>query len=169
MSLVHSAVHRLLGRRRQLSLLVALTGAALIGSAMVLQFIEGLEPCPLCVLQRYAFVGVVIAALLAAALPRLLARMAAWLGIVVALAGAGVGGWHVWLQQHPPVISSCGSSLEYMVMNLPLGHVLPRIFQGYGDCSKIDWTFLGISIPGWSLIWLLVLATGLYRAQGRKS
>jgi disulfide bond formation protein DsbB len=168
MALVPAAVRNTLNRRRRLAGAVALVACGLIGAAMLLQFVEGLEPCPLCILQRYAFVAVALFALLAAMLPRLPARVAAWLGVLCALAGAGTSSWHVWLQLHPPVISSCGASLEYMVMNLPLANVLPRVFQGYGDCTKIDWTFLGISIPGWSLIWTVVLAAALVRAQSRR-
>ena len=147
---------------------VVLACAGLIGFGMFLQEYEKLEPCPLCILQRYAFVAVGAAALLAALLPRLLGRLAAWLGILVAVSGAGVGAWHVWLQLHPPKVSSCGPSLEYLVSNLPLGRALPRIFQGYGDCTAIDWSFLGLTIPAWSLIWLLTLALFLGLAQRRR-
>ena len=147
---------------------VALAGAALIGFGIFLQQFEHLEPCPLCILQRYAFVLVSALALLAAALPRVLGRILAWMGIAVAFTGAGVGAWHVWLQLHPPAVSACGPSLEYLVSNLPLGRALPRIFQGYGDCTDIDWRFLGLSIPAWSLIWLLTLALSLGLAQRRR-
>jgi len=66
------------------------------------------------------------------------------------------------------VVSACGPSLEYLVSNLPLGRALPRIFQGYGDCTAIDWSFLGLTIPGWSLLCLLGLALVLGLAQRRR-
>jgi len=153
---------------RPLYLGVAIACAALVGFGIFLQEFDHLEPCPLCILQRYAFVVVGAAALLAAVLPPVLGRIVAALGIVIAVCGAGVGAWHVWLQLHPPAVSSCGPSLEYLVSNLPLGRALPRIFQGYGDCTAIDWSFLGITIPGWSLIWLLTLALLLTLAQVRR-
>jgi len=162
------ALRRHLRQAHVLYVGVALAGLSLVGFAIYLQQAKGLEPCPLCILQRYAFVTVSALALLAAVLPRLLARILAWLGIAVALAGAGVGAWHVWLQLHPPAVSACGPSLEYLVGNLPLGRALPRIFQGYGDCTVVDWTFLGISIPGWSLMWLLALGLALFAAQRRR-
>ncbi|MFI4983428.1 MAG: disulfide bond formation protein B, partial [Nevskiales bacterium] len=93
----------------------------------------------------------------------------ATIGILCALSGLGVGVWHVWLQLHPPAVSACGPSLEYLVSNLPLGRALPRIFQGYGDCTAIDWTFLGLSIPGWSIVWLGCLAAALTLAQRRRA
>jgi protein dithiol:quinone oxidoreductase len=163
-----AALRRRLTQPRALFLGVAVAGAAMIGFAIFLQEVDHLEPCPLCILQRYAFVVVSALALLAAVLPRLLACIAAWLGILLALCGAGVGAWHVWLQLHPPAVSACGPSLEYLVGNLPLGRALPRIFQGYGDCTAIEWSFLGLTIPGWSLTWLLVLALVLFLAQRRR-
>jgi len=155
-------------RPRVLYLGVALVCALLIGVALYMQFQMQLEPCPLCILQRYAFVLLGALALLAALLPAFLGRIVAALGLLVALAGAGVSSWHVWLQLHPPAVSACGPSLEYLVSNLPLGRALPRIFQGYADCTTVDWTFLGLSIPAWSLIWLLVLGITLGVAQGRR-
>jgi disulfide bond formation protein DsbB len=156
-------------RPRRLYLSVFAAAAALIGFGMYLQQIEHLEPCPLCILQRYAFVVVGLLALLAAALPRGLGRFVAALAILCALCGAGVGVWHVWLQLHPPAVSACGPSLEYLVSNLPLGRALPRIFQGYGDCTAIDWRFLGLSIPAWSLLWLCGLALVLGLALRRRA
>ncbi|HYA67046.1 MAG TPA: disulfide bond formation protein B, partial [Burkholderiaceae bacterium] len=93
---------------------VVLACAALIGFGIFLQEAEHLEPCPLCILQRYAFVLVGAAALLAALLPRRLGRLAAWMGVMIAISGAAVGAWHVWLQLHPPTVSACGPSLEYL-------------------------------------------------------
>ncbi len=156
---------------------VAVAAAALIGFAIYLQEVKGLEPCPLCILQRYAYVVVAAAALVAALLPpaapprsgpRVATRIAAWVGIVFAVAGAGVGVWHVWLQTHPPQFASCGPSLQYLVANLPLGRALPRIFQGYADCTEVTWRFLGLTIPAWSLLCLLGLAAVLWSAQRRR-
>jgi disulfide bond formation protein DsbB len=163
-----AALRKRLPRPRALYLIVAVVCALLIGAAMYLQFHENLEPCPLCILQRYAYVLVGVLALIAALLPAFLGRIVASLGIVSALTGAGVGVWHVWLQLHPPAVSACGPSLEYLVGNLPLGRALPRIFQGYADCTNVDWTFLHLSIPAWSVIWLLLIAFTLGVAVARR-
>jgi disulfide bond formation protein DsbB len=162
------ALKKRLLRPRPLYLMVAVVCAALIGAAMYLQFQKNLEPCPLCILQRYAYVLVGALALLAAVLPALLGRIVASLGVLCAVAGAGVGAWHVWLQTHPPAVSACGPSLEYLVGNLPLGRALPRIFQGYADCTEVDWTFLHLSIPAWSVIWLLLITAALVTAISKR-
>jgi disulfide bond formation protein DsbB len=148
---------RLLRRPRLLSALVALVAASLIAAAVVLQRVDQLEPCPLCILQRYAFTLVALFAALAAALPGRVSTASALLAVISALAGAGVAAWHVRLQLFPPQESSCGPSLQYLLSNLPLGRALPRIFQGYGDCTQVDWTFLRLSMPAWALVWLLAL------------
>lgn len=144
---------------RQWYAAVAATCVVLIAYAMVLQFVMDLEPCPLCILQRYAFVLVALFAGIAAALksPRV-GRVSAGLAVMSALSGAGVAAWHVKLQLFPPEIGSCGPGLAYLILELPLARALPRIFQGGGDCTAVDWSFLGLSIPAWALVWLLLLA-----------
>jgi len=150
-----------LRRRRILFGLTALIAAALIGAALLVQRIDDLEPCPLCILQRYAFLLLAIFAALAAVLPGRASGPSALLALLSGLCGAGVAAWHVRLQLFPPEQSSCGPSLQYLLTNLPLGRALPRIFQGYGDCTQIDWTFLKLSMPAWALIWFVVLSATL--------
>ena len=159
----------LLRRPRLLYGLIALVAASLIGFALVAQTVDHLEPCPLCILQRYAFTFVALFAALAALLPSGISTACALLALLSALAGAGVAAWHVHLQLFPPPVTSCGPDLQYMLSNLPLGRALPRIFQGYGDCTQIDWTFLKLSMPAWALIWLLILSATLVMALRRRS
>ncbi|HEX7156313.1 MAG TPA: disulfide bond formation protein B [Burkholderiaceae bacterium] len=158
---------RLLTRRTGFAA-VAVIAAGLIGFAVLLQQTDNIEPCPLCILQRYAFALVALSAAAAALLPRRAATVPGIAGVAFALGGAGISTWHVWLQYHPPEVSSCGPGLGYLIGNLPLGRALPRIFQGYGDCTAIDWTFLGLTIPGWALAWLLLLAAGLVVSLRRR-
>ncbi len=158
---------RLLNRPRLLMALVALAAAALIATALILQDVDHLEPCPLCILQRYAFVLVALFAALAAALPARASIVSAIFGIVSALGGAGIAAWHVQLQLFPPPQAPCGPSLQYLLTNLPLGRALPRIFQGYSDCTQVDWTFLRLSMPAWALLWLIALGAVLLVAARR--
>ena len=59
---------------------------------------------------------------------------------------------HTWLEHNPPAIADCGPDLEFMVGSFPLGEALPMIFRGSGDCSKVQWTWLHLSIAEWSLV-----------------
>ncbi len=128
--------------------------AGLIGFALYLQHARGLEPCPMCILQRYAFILVGVIALLAAIHdPGLTGRRiySALLGLAAAI-GGGMAIRHVYLEHNPPQIFDCGADLGFMLEAFPLTQALPMMFRGTGDCTKVPWTFLGLSIAEWSLI-----------------
>lgn len=132
--------------------------AGLIAFALYLQHAQNLEPCPMCILQRYAFILTGIVAL-AAALhnPRGAGRwIYAGVLMLTAGAGAGVAARHVWLEHNPPKFFDCGADLGYLMESLPLSEAWPMIFRGTGDCSKVLWRFLGLSIAEWALIWFLI-------------
>jgi disulfide bond formation protein DsbB len=144
---------------RQAYAAVAALCVAFIAYALYLQFFEDLDPCPLCILQRYAFVLVAVFAALGALLPAPRAgQILGSLALLSALLGAGLAAWHVKLQWFPPEIGSCGPGLTYLILELPLARALPRIFQGGGDCTLIDWSFLGLSIPAWAFVWFAIFA-----------
>jgi disulfide bond formation protein DsbB len=135
--------------------------AGLLGFGYYLQFAQGLEPCPLCVLQRLAFLTFGLIALLGALLgPGALGtRLLAGLGLLAALAGAGVAGRQVWLQSLPAdQVPACGPGLDYMVQNFPLGKTLAMVLRGSGECAENAWQFLGLGIAAWALVWFALLA-----------
>jgi len=139
--------------------------AGLILFAMYLQHVMNLEPCPLCILQRYAFVMVGIVALIAAKHDPQWSgrRVYGVLMVLVAGLGAGVAARHVWLEHNPPQIFDCGADLGFMVNAFPLAEALPMIFRGSGDCTEVPWRFLDLSISEWALIWFLIfVVAGLY-------
>lgn len=120
----------------------------------------GLEPCPLCWLQRFGFMGVGLVSLLAALQgPGALGlRLYGLLLSVTAGAGLGMAGRQLWLQSLPAdQVPACGPSVEYMLDVLPLAEVLTTALKGTGDCAEVVWRFLGLSIPGWSAIFFAVL------------
>ena len=157
--------------------LVAAVCIGMLAFGLYLQHVVGLEPCPMCIVQRYAMVLVALVAGIAAFLPGRRSHVVA--SIVMALL-AGFGGFTAarqsWLQWYPPEISSCGRDFYGMIENFPLQRVIPMIFRGSGDCTKIDWTFLGLSIANWSFLWFafftlagLVLAARQWgRGDGRR-
>ena len=140
----------------------ALACLLLLGYGYVLEHVDGLAPCPLCVLQRVAF-ALLLVVLVAAAAHRPRSRGGARAygiaGGLVAIAGAGIAGWHVHLQNLPPgEAPECGPGLEYMLSTFPLGETVEMIFTGSGECAEVSWSFLSLSIPAWALAWFLVLA-----------
>jgi len=137
--------------------------AGLIAVAMYFQYVAGLAPCPLCILQRVAFIGVGAVAL-AGALhnPRGWGRRV-YTGVAgaVALTGVGVAARHVWLQNLPAgQTPECGPGLAFMLDAFPLAEALALILRGSGECAEVQWRLLGLTMPGWSLLWLTVLLAG---------
>lgn len=123
--------------------------------ALYFQFAGGLEPCPLCISQRIMVLAVALV-LLAAVLHnpgRRGTRVYAILGALTALGGASISGRHVWLQHLPPdQVPACGPGLEYMFKYFALSDTLRAMVSGTGDCAKVDWTLLGLSMPAWVLV-----------------
>lgn len=150
-----------------LSLLCSLPGGALrrvylalsaicfgmLAFGLYLQHSVGLDPCPMCIVQRYALLFVAIIALLAGASGK---KMLHLLGAALLLLGAGFGAFvaarQTWLQWYPPEIATCGRDFYGMIESFPLNRAIPMIFRGSGDCSKVDWTFLGGSLANWSFV-----------------
>lgn len=132
----------------------------LLAVAAWLQFGKGLEPCPLCITQR-VFVLCTGLVLLAAAWhnPNPVGRRVyATLATLLALGGATIAARHVWLQHLPKEeVPACGPGLNYVFEHFPLTETLKLLVSGSGECSEIDWSFLGLSIPGWTLVAFLLL------------
>lgn len=135
--------------------------AGLLLTAIYFQFANGLEPCPLCISQRIMVLATALV-LLSAVLHnpgRVGIRVYAVLGALTALGGASISARHVWLQHLPAdEVPACGPGLEYMFKNFPLGETLRMMLTGTGDCAKVDWTLLGLSMPAWVLLCFLALA-----------
>lgn len=123
--------------------------------ALYLQHYQGLDPCPLCVFQRVAVISVGVVALIAAVHgPQAWGqRIYAGLMALSAFAGVVVAGRHVWLQHLPAdQVPSCGPGLDFWIAALPWQQVVQQVFQGSGECAKVDWTLLGLSLPMWTLM-----------------
>lgn len=154
-------------------LLGALLCFGLIGYALYVQYGMLMMPCPLCILQRIAFAAMG-ALFLVGSLhgPRARAGRLAYGGLVVvaAAAGAGVAARHVWLQTLPPdQVPLCTSfGLDYLVEAQGLFPALATVLAGSGECAKIDWTFLGLSMPVWTLVWFVGLAVAAVWAAAKR-
>jgi disulfide bond formation protein DsbB len=145
---------------RRVLALVAVACVAMLAFGLYLQHVVGLEPCPMCIVQRYALVLVaVVAGITAMAKSRGLLMTGSGLMVLLAGFGAFVAARQSFLQWYPPEIASCGRDFYGMIETFPLKRAIPMIFKGSGDCTKIDWTFLGGSIANWSF--LCFVAIGL--------
>jgi len=146
---------------RQMALAGALVCAGLLGTGYFLQYFQGQDPCPLCLLQRgfyYGILGVLaIGALHGPARAGAIAYSAG--AFAFAAGGIATAARHVWLQHLPPdQVPACGPDLFYMLDNLPLGRTVQLLLRGSGQCAEVHWRMLGLSIAEWSLAWFALLA-----------
>jgi disulfide bond formation protein DsbB len=157
---------------RMLNLAGFLWCAALMAYALYVQYGLHEEPCPLCVLQRVAVIATGVLFLVAWVLnpaSRGLRRLLGALIVLVALVGIGVALRHIYILNAPAgSVAECGASLDYMMDVLPLHEVLGKVLSGSGECAKVTWRFLGLSMPAWVLANLLVLAGLAVVANWRK-
>jgi disulfide bond formation protein DsbB len=145
---------------RMWNLIVVFCCASLVGFALYNQYVDYLDPCPLCIFQRVIFMAMGAVALLAALHnpARLGQQVYGWLLVTGATIGALIAGRHVWLQGLPPdEVPECGPGLNYMLENFPVTEVLSTVLRGSGSCAEVLWTFMGMSMPKWTLIWYVVL------------
>jgi len=133
---------------------------SMLSVAAYFQFVEHFEPCPLCILQRVAILIIGLVFLLAAIHdPKVVgARIYGGLITLSSLLGGSISAWHVRLQNLPAdQVPSCGPGLNFMLDNFPLSEAITMVLRGSGECAEVLWTFMGLSIPAWTLIAFVML------------
>jgi disulfide bond formation protein DsbB len=155
MQAIGTTRRRSLPTPREAFLVVTGICAALLGYGYYLEYAQGLQPCPLCLVQRGFFYAVGGTALVGALHgPRRAGTILySLLLLVFSAGGAATAGRQVWLQHLPPEkVPACGPDLLFMLENFPLMQTVQKLFKGTGECAVVDWTFLGLSIAGWALV-----------------
>ncbi len=133
----------------------------LVAYGLYIQQQYNLEPCPLCIFQRITYMVIGVLFLLAALHnPGNLGRKVyGLLQFLTALTGAGIALRHMWIQANPDkVMAECGAGFDYIFETFPLKRALDLVFKGTGECSAIDWTMFGLTIPQLSLVAFIGLA-----------
>lgn len=145
---------------RLLSLVGFLACAGAMAFALWLEHFGGLEPCPMCIFQRIAMIAAGVVFLVAAlhgpaGVGRWVYALLVWL---TAGAGAVIAGRHVWLQSLPEdQVPACGPTLDFLVDALPIWEVVTTVLSGDGNCAIIDWSWMGLSLPAWTLVGFVAL------------
>ena len=143
-------------RRQKINLAAALACVAMVLYAIYYaEGVLGLVPCPLCMFQRVCIGALGLVFLIAALHPARRTGSVIYGVLLFLVAGATVwvAGRHVWIQSQPPgTVPACGAPLDALMQMFPLLEVVRRVMTGGGECGVVDWTFLGISMPGWVLI-----------------
>lgn len=133
--------------------------ALLLGYGFYLQYHDGQNPCPLCLVQRGFYFGLLFVFLVAAIHgPRKAGSVVYGLiGLLLAAGGGATAGRQVWLQHLPAdKVPKCGPDLYFMLDNFPLSKTITNLLRGSGECAEVTWRFLGLSIAEWSLVWFVL-------------
>lgn len=133
--------------------------------AIFAQHFWNLNPCPLCIFQRIAFIisGCVFLTSAFFLEPHSKLRYKVWIHLVALIApiiGMAIALRHIFLIHKSTVdgaFNSCGANLNYMLESFPFSQVMQTVFNATGDCTKVDWTMLGFSMPIWSAVCFAVL------------
>ena len=158
--------------RRQGNLVLACAAAAAVAYAFYAQYGLDLVPCHLCIFQRVTLAATAAVFLLAALFSRPGARGALFAALVgvTGLATVATAGRHVWIQMQPEgSVPSCGADLDFMLGLFPLTEVILKVFKAGGECGKIDWSFLGLSMPAWVLVLAVALTAGGVWVNARRA
>lgn len=127
----------------------------LLAAAFYLEYVRGLEPCPLCITQRVMFLGVGLVSLIAFLHnPATIGRR--FYGLLIslwAIGGLYFAGRQLWLQSLPAdEVPACGPGISYMLDAFPVSEVIKTLLTGDGNCAEVQWTLMGLSIPGWAAV-----------------
>lgn len=149
-------------------LLVLTAAVGAVAAALYMQHVQGLQPCTMCIIQRYAFLWIGLCALVAILLPfRAIQLLASIAGILGAMGGMIAAGRNLWVMHHPDIL--CGRDpIELFLNGLPTAQWFPKVFVALGLCSDPIPPLLGLALPTWSLIGLIVLAALLGAALRRR-
>jgi protein dithiol:quinone oxidoreductase len=142
-------------KRRLFNAAGAVACFAMLGYALYAQYVLHLEPCPLCMFQRITVLALGVCFALAA-----LQHPRGWGSYVyacliaaTALATIGVAARHLYVQSLPPgSIPACGAPLEALLKMFPVTEVIRKVLRGGGECAQVNWTLLGLAMPGWVLL-----------------
>lgn len=140
---------------RHLYICAFLAVAGLLATAMLFEHVMMLEPCPLCITQRIVFLIIGLVALAAVIQNPTGKGVRRYGGVMISFAiiGAGIAIRQLYLQGLPPEQApACMPGIEYLVEVLPMSELVSIMFSGTGDCAEVQWRFLGLTIPGWTLI-----------------
>ena len=150
------------------NLLVLVAALGSLAAALYMQHAQGLQPCTMCIIQRYAFLWMALCAFVAIVLPfRPIQLLASVAGILAATGGIVAAARNLWVLSHPEIL--CGRDpIELFLNGLPTAQWSPKVFAVYGLCSDPIPPLFGLALPAWSLIGLIVLAVLLGVAIRRR-
>lgn len=138
---------------------VLLIATACMAGALYLQHVLDWQPCPLCVLQRLAFIAAALFAAIGLFAGTRDRSVRVWQGAsaLASVAGVALAGRHLWVKAHPAV--SCGiDPLETVINAQWWAQQVPWLLKADGLCFMPLPPLLGLQLPVWSLLALLLMS-----------
>jgi disulfide bond formation protein DsbB len=161
---------RFLAYPARVAVVLGLVCTGLVGASFYVQHVLEIDPCPLCIIQRFTYAGLIpvfVGAALAADHGRA-QRALFWTAGVLTLAGLGVAGYQTYLQVFPaPVVARCSAGLSYMLDSMAITDVLAHLLRATGDCSDTSFKILGLTLAQASLLIFLSFTLTLFMLLGR--
>lgn len=142
---------------RKIQSLLTLISFFVLFASLYFQYAMGLQPCPLCLMQRICvFLLLALMGLSLGTLKK--AHFVSLLQIIIAFCGLFFSLRHLWLQSLPTgQAPACMPGLDVLIRYFPWQTVAKALFWGAGDCAETTWSMLGISMPGWSALYFLFM------------
>jgi disulfide bond formation protein DsbB len=157
-------ISRSLASPTRVAILLGFVCTGLVGASFFVQHVLGIEPCPLCIIQRFTYLGL-IPVFFAAAMTRphgRAQRALLWTAAILTVAGLGVAGYQTYLQLNPAqLVARCSASLSYMLDNMAVTEVLARLLHATGDCSDTSFKVLGLTLAQASVLMFLSITLSL--------
>ena len=140
-------------------LLLFVTMVAL-GTGFYLQYVRGLQPCPLCLMQRFCMFLLLLFCLMGASLTTSKrGKIVAVFQMLVAVAGLFFATRQLWLQSLPVgQAPACIPDFDVLIRYFPWQDILHALVWGAGDCAEVTWKLLGFSLAAWGLLYFLTIA-----------
>jgi disulfide bond formation protein DsbB len=162
---------RFLDAPRHVAVLLGLACVGLVGASFFVQHVLGVEPCPLCIIQRFTYLALT-PVFFVAALTRPSGRAQRalfWTAGFLTLGGLGVAAYQTYLQLFPAALSGCTASLSYMLDTMAVTDVLGQMLHAGGDCADTSFKVLGLTMAQASVLVFSTFAVLLTRLLRRRT
>lgn len=149
-------------KNRWLELSVIMLCFFSLSYAFYLQYAQHQWPCVLCTVQRLILMAVAIMTLVQLLSKKYerIYKTALLANAFLVCTGLYFSARQIYLQHLPPdQVPACMPTFSLLLHTLPIPQLFHIILSGTGDCAKVTWRFLGLTLAEYSL--LLFICLGL--------
>lgn len=145
--------------RKNLQLSIILFSLLVLLASFYLQYGKGFEPCPLCLMQRACIIFILAFGLINFYRKSVESNALLLTQLALTLLGLYFGSRQLWLLSLPTdQVPACLPGLSVLIHYFPWHETVRALVWGSGNCTEIRWTWLGLSIPAWSVVYFAGVA-----------